>query len=421
VWAVYECSVFLRRHLELVDAACSYLRFISSRQTAVSVVKKPEAEAEAESATALDKRIESNPASMMMRWIVITDTDQIRALPPDSRSHLDLTQVTEFDMDWFLCDRKLHGRISAIRVASSWCSLTEMVHFLREYAEHVIWVEVDTHLPDVTRHRTMSAPTWEKVLAHEDTLGLRMGCCTGDGKWENETGHIWAEECFARAILRDANPDGVEELLLQPTAAYHPDFLWLSGVLDKLVAGLFPNLTYLAISVCAKHADQVTIPATVRKLQIFLATGCGKYETALSAPYVTSLIIEARRTRVDCNKVVSADGFKALQKLEVCKVDLRLTPPLPENLTDLGVGYRSSVELAGGEISSQNVRLERIRIVRADVTLSQVVKLAKFAPKAKIKMRGCGFSDFRKLDIDSDFNREKSEGEASDSDDCDSD
>jgi hypothetical protein len=401
----------------------AYLRFISSRQTAVSVVKK-QMQQQKQQQKQNQQRQSTNESNSTQRdtmnWIVITNTDQIWAFPPGSDSHLDLTQAIAFDLSWFLGEyRKLQGRISAIRVASSRCSLTDMVEFLRKYAADVTWMEVDTHLPDATRHRTMSAPTWQKVLAREDTLGLRMGCCAGDGKWEQND--VYKEECFAPAILRDVNPDGVKALTLRPTADCSPDFVWLT-VLDRLAAGLFPNLTKLTISVCAKHADQVPIPVTVRRLHIYLANGGGKDETSLSAPHVTSLTIEAHPSSslVECNKF-SADGFKALYKLEVIKVKLRLTPPVPENLIDLVVGYNSSLELVG-EISSQtNVDLKWIRFASAEVTYSQMLKLASFAPSASIKMRGCGFSELPKVDIDSNYCREKSDDDESDSDDDDSD
>jgi hypothetical protein len=339
-----------------------------------------------------------------MGWILITKKSQMCDIPQGA--HLDFTQA-KFGLDAFPYTNE---RIAAIRVPSSQCSLTTMITFL-SWNTAISCLEVDTHLPDKTRHRTMRSPTCRKVLKHEDTLGLRMDCAaSGDGKWNCE--HVTAEECFAQAIIRDVNREGVQSLTLKPTQHYDADFVRRT-VLDQLCAGLFPNLTRLTISVCAKHASQVTIPGTVRQLHIFLANN-GKDETALSAPNVTHLSVEPRGKQIPpvSWNTFSADCFGALLELEIKYVNLRLTLPLPCDLRDVIVGAWSSFQPISGGFSGQHDNLSTIRFQSTDVAMSQILQLTSFAPGVTVKVRCCDFTDLPGVDIRSTIKHEDSSDES---------
>jgi hypothetical protein len=321
-------------------------------------------------------------------WIDIITADQVLNSDIPQGSYLDFTQA-EFKLDKLRCQYdRLKGRISAIRVASSQCSLPQMVAFLREYCD-LLFVEVDTHLPDLTLHHTMMAPTAEKVLEHADTIGLRVHHCKQDPKYVSE------EECFFQAIVRDLNTRDVTTLKLTPTEGYSSDFIRLTA-LDRL-AELFPNLTHLAISVRAEHADQVTIPETVRNLDIYIdGDGDG---TSLLAPGVLRLLIKPHNGQSARWYWFGAQGLDSLWRLEIENVDLRLRLPLPGDLTKVFVSGRWAAFRLIGDLSDYNRTLKKIRIYDGKVTSTDILNLTNFAPNATITLDDCTFTDLYRVKI----------------------
>jgi hypothetical protein len=354
--------------------------------------------------------IKRDPSYVAINWIVAT-RDQLEIADIPRGSHLDLTQ-SEFKFSTLKYYSQLKGLISAIRVESSQWSLTEMVDFLRQFEalSYLEVVVVDTHRSDETRHHsyTMIEPTWQKVLEHDDTMGLRLDCDIGIGTFADDgrlkMTSICTEECYAPAILRDVDPNVLTSLYLSVTESYSPDFVRLT-VLDRLAAGLFPNLTRLTISVCGKHADQITIPETVRGLKIYIENFEGDGTRKLSAPYVTDLDVERRKCRskapVRCDGF-SADGFGSLKELTIVDVHLRVNLPFPPKLTRIEICgiyvAEASIEAIGG-FSGLNRTLQSIRIEGTKITMTQILQLSRFAPLARIKVRSCKFIDLPMVDF----------------------
>jgi hypothetical protein len=333
----------------------------------------------------------------LLRRAVIPHVTRL-VIPPGSR--LDLTKA-EFEIDELNYNSlKLKGFISAIRVSSSQCSLSTMVRVLDTFDDLLV-LEVDTHLPDTTRHIIMRAPTQAKVLAHPTTIGLRMGCCDGDGKWN--TLSVSAEERLVPAIMRDLNLEALETLDLKPSDGYSADYVQLT-VLDKL-AEQCPNLTQLAISVSSDPCGQIIIPDNVLKLSIYLECGDNGSETMnILAPSVTHLAVEPRDDKSNLPAILKGfdeGDFNALREIYLKDVQLRPTKIWPSYLRTLIFYGAFEFEPVG-----RNDIIKDISIRWTDVSTTQLLQLKRFAPQARVKLSNCGFSDLPKVsmtwDIDSD-------------------